>query len=111
MLERDIQRAILSYLRLLGFFAIRVNQQGVPLHNGSGKFRPGPTKGVSDVHSIIVGRAWWIEVKVPGKKPTEHQDEFMEAVRKAGGVSFVATSVDDVRRALAEHGVATREVA
>jgi hypothetical protein len=39
-----------------------------------------------------------IEVKRPGESPTPAQRRFLEAVMRAGGVAFVATSVEDVRR-------------
>jgi len=100
-LESAIQRAILEYLRWEGIFCFRVNQQGVPLHDGTGRYRPGPTQGVSDILGILPdGRFLAIEVKRPGGKPTPQQEAFLDAVKQAGGLAFVATSTDDVERAI-----------
>lgn len=99
--ESLIQRAILEYLAWRGIFAFRVNQQGVPLHDGRGGFRPSPTRGVSDILGILPGGTFLaIEVKRPGKRPTDIQDEFLTRVGQAGGVAFVATSVEDVKKFL-----------
>lgn len=40
-----------------------------------------------------------IEVKRPGKEPTDEQRIFLYAVRKAGGLAIVATNVEDVAAA------------
>src|SRR3990172_816056 len=37
-----------------------------------------------------------IEVKRPRKKPTQSQADFIEAVKKAGGIALVACSVEEV---------------
>ena len=37
-----------------------------------------------------------IEVKRPRKKPTQAQADFIEAVKKAGGIAMVACSVEEV---------------
>jgi len=37
-----------------------------------------------------------VEVKVPGKKPTKEQANFLNQVKRAGGIGFVATSPDDL---------------
>ena len=39
-----------------------------------------------------------IEVKRPRKKPTQAQADFIEAVKKAGGIALVACSVEEVLR-------------
>ena len=41
------------------------------------------------------GRAVFIEVKMPGKKPTEKQAAFLDAVRAAGALAGIARSVQD----------------
>lgn len=98
-LESSIQRAIFEYLRYEGIFCFRVNQQGVPLHDGSGRWRRGPTRGISDILGILPGgRFLAIEVKRPGEKPTPQQEAFLEAVNQSGGLGIVATSIDDVEK-------------
>lgn len=44
------------------------------------------------------GRIFSIEVKAPGKKPSESQVVFMTKLHKSNGVAFVAYSVEDVIR-------------
>lgn len=106
-LERDIQRSVLDLLALLKIRAWRINQQGVPLHNGSGKYRPGPTRGMSDVIAALPPNGRWlaVEIKRPGKKATPAQQKFLDQVNSVGGLAFVATSADEVRRVLIENGV------
>jgi len=96
--EKDIQRAILEYLSLIKLFHFR-NNTGAVVSSYKGKqrfFRYGMA-GSGDILGILPdGRFFSIEVKVPGRKPTECQLEFMVVVRKSNGVAFVAYSVDDV---------------
>lgn len=57
--------------------------------------------GCSDIIGQTTdGRFLAVEVKRPGGKPTEAQVEFLGRVQRAGGVAFVAWSVDDVARGL-----------
>lgn len=48
------------------------------------------------------GRFLAIEVKRVGESPTFDQIKFLNAVREAGGVAFVATSGEDALRQLLE---------
>lgn len=43
-----------------------------------------------------------VEVKMKGKKPTQQQQAFLDAVIKAGGIACVAYSIEDVKRAIQE---------
>ncbi len=100
--ESVIQRAILEYLAWRGVFVFRVNQQGVPLHDGSGRYRPSPTRGVSDILGVLKGgRFLAIEVKRPGGRATPDQLQFLTRISQEGGLAFVATSVEDVEANLA----------
>lgn len=49
--------------------------------------------GIASVHSIGVFVA--IEVKLPGQKPRPDQVNFLEHVKKMGGIAGVATSVEE----------------
>ena len=51
-----------------------------------------------------VARFLAIEVKRPGGKPTAPQQAFLDKVNEAGGIGFVATSVQDVMDQLGEPG-------
>ncbi len=53
-------------------------------------------KGISDIIGCFNGRMVAIEIKRPGGKATPDQIAFIEAVRAAGGIGFVAWSTEDV---------------
>lgn len=53
-------------------------------------------KGVSDIIGCKDGRMIAIEIKTPGGKVTSHQQRFIDRVNEAGGVAFVARSIEDV---------------
>ncbi len=50
--------------------------------------------GEADVwgHRISDGRAFYIEVKLPGEEPREDQKRFLEAMAKAGAIAGCAHS-------------------
>lgn len=56
------------------------------------------SRGVADILGIVGGRPLAIEVKhKAGRKgPTEFQTRFLEQFEDAGGIAFVAYSIDDV---------------
>jgi len=99
--ELDIQKQILTWLKLNGIFAFRVNTMGVPLPNG--KFRPSPMKGIPDIIGVLPGgRALFIEVKRPGGKTSKEQDEFLAVADIAGAEVLVAESLEYVIRNLTD---------
>jgi penicillin-binding protein-related factor A (putative recombinase) len=89
MLEKDIVKQIKVYL----------NKQKETMvwktHGG-----PFSVPGVPDLVGVYKGRFLGIEVKQPGKKATAIQELFISKLKKAGGIAFVSTSVDDVKREL-----------
>jgi hypothetical protein len=104
-LEREIQLQILQYLQARGILAWRANSGAMQgEHKGKKRFvRFNSMQGVSDIIGCFKGLLLCIEVKRPGEKPTPAQRAFLELVRLAGGISFVATSVEDVQRELEVH--------
>lgn len=97
MREGPIQQAILGYLALKHVFAFRVNTTGV--YDPKRKiFRKSPNvlKGVSDILGCYQGKMLAIEVKAPGRKEKPEQTKFLQRVNDAGGLGFIARSVDDV---------------
>lgn len=103
--ESDVQKAIYQWLELNRYFCWRNNtgarkfdyrrKDGKVTHNFFQWGKPGS----GDIIGLMKdGRFFSIEVKAPGKKPTELQLAFMESVRKSNGVAFVAQSLDDVMR-------------
>lgn len=117
--ETAIVKAICEYLTLRGIFHWRQNVgASVLMHKGRQRYVKFGFPGVSDIVGIL-SRRWYnatlrkseiikppmgqflaIEVKRLGKKATADQVAFLAAVRANGGIAFVATSVDDVRREL-----------
>lgn len=98
-LEKDIQAAILQYLRLRNVFAWRNNSgmQLIPNKGGGMRAIRIGLPGSADILGIMPdGRFLAIEVKRPGKMPTDEQRAFLGQIEANGGVAVVAHSVDDV---------------
>jgi len=57
-------------------------------------------KGVADIIGCWKGRMIAIEIKKPGGKATHAQLSFLECVNQAGGIGFVADSIEVVIREL-----------
>ena len=102
MLEKDIQTAILSYLDIKGIFAYNQPTVGVwdkereRFRLPSSKFR---IKGIADIIGIYKGRFLAIEVKTPKRRKNLSVDQanFLDRIRREGGIAFVATSIEEVR--------------
>ena len=57
------------------------------------------TRAVCRHHWLFAGNRFLaIGVKRAGRKPTPEQQAFIDNVNKAGGLAFVARSVEDVQR-------------
>jgi hypothetical protein len=101
--ERDVQKAILAILSLLGVDAWRQNV-GTFMATSNGKTRriKAGQKGQSDILGILPGgRFLAIECKRPGaKRPTDNQIAFMRRVNSNGGFAFWATSAFTVEHVI-----------
>lgn len=53
--------------------------------------------GESDIwgHRISDGKAFYIEVKMPGEHPRPDQQQFIDAMRAAGAISGCAHSIEE----------------
>lgn len=69
----------------------------------------GMHRGAPDLIVVGPGIDAWIEVKVPGKKPTPDQSRFITKRLSEGRAAAVVWSIEDVRNLLLAHGVRTRE--
>ena len=116
--ESEIQKAVLAHLALVpGVVAFRMNTGAFSgEYKGRRRFVRFGKRGLSDIigwrHedmgvddqgnwcSVSVARFLAIEIKKPGKPPTPEQAAFLAQVKAAGGLAFVATSVDDVVKEL-----------
>lgn len=88
MKESDLVSAIMTLLRTNGFYCIK-------LHGG-----PYMQPGLPDILAIRYGRAFFFEVKLPGRKPTRIQEHVMKELREHGAPAVVVTSVDEVQEVL-----------
>lgn len=80
--------AIIKRLRAAGYWATKTHGNVF-------------SRGLPDIAAVIEGRAVWLEVKVPGKKPTPLQEHVLEQLREAGaiaGVVYEASDVEDMLR-------------
>jgi len=86
--EGEITRAIRAMLKRLGIFHF--------------KYWGGPMSapGIADILGCHKGRFFAIEVKANNRKPTDSQSKFLRNIREAGGIAFVARSVEDVVKGL-----------
>lgn len=101
MLEQQIQKQILDYLRYRGIPCYKHQNAGI--REPDGGYIPTHTRGVSDIIGCIpkTGRYLAIEVKRPGGKPTAEQKQFIDIINEAGGLAFVADSIESVKSKLA----------
>lgn len=88
LLERDITAAIIDYLLLKGAWVFKTHGH------------LGQRKGILDILACLDGRFVGIEVKKPGGKVSGWQQAEIEAIKRAGGVAFVAWNVDEVMQKL-----------
>lgn len=104
MKETLIQKAVLDYLRMSGYFAVRLNNIPTPL--GEGKFRPVAMKGLPDAHVDIVVDGLpisvWIEFKNEKGRLSPNQKVVKESIDAYGGFYFVIRSIDEMERAIKE---------
>jgi hypothetical protein len=57
----------------------------------------GSAPGLPDLTGCLKdGRAFWIEVKTPAGRLSDHQVRFIKNIQDAGGIAFVARSIEDV---------------
>lgn len=87
--EGKITDAIIAYLRS------RPKTWCVKIAAG-----PFQSAGLPDVIGCDFGRFFAFEVKQPGKTATPLQSAVLAAIRRAGGIAEVATSVEQARVAL-----------
>ncbi len=110
--ETDLVRACLDYLQLRRIFAWRNNTQGV-FDPSRRKWRTFTgLKGVADILGVLSGKEHpcghgvflAVETKLPGRRPTAEQQDFIDRVRAAGGVGLLVRSVQDLEDGLRELG-------
>ena len=114
MTEAQIQKSIVDFLRAV----LPPNFRVVAIPNGARRTSAGRasnavaglTPGAPDLVILGNSRAYLIEIKTKTGKLSDHQSEFATwAVTKGALAWCCARSLDDVRVALVEWGIPTRE--
>lgn len=108
--EKQIEKAILDFLSTIKGCKAWKNQTTGVFDPSKKTFRTlkgrYSGKGSADILACIGGHFVAIEVKKPtGSVVSLHQYKFLEEIRHAGGIAFIAKSVDDVKRTLLEFGI------
>lgn len=93
--ETALQNAIIAALCLNGCVA-RNHTVGRFYTEYGSRVQVG-TDGESDImgHRISDGKAFYIEVKLPGNKPKKHQQKFLDAMERAGAIVGCAHSIEE----------------
>ena len=104
--EKDIEKAILNYLTMIGWFAWK-NPDSRAYDRKRGTFLQPKSvysiTGISDIICIKNSQVLFIEVKRPGNKQTPNQIIFEKNIEKYGGKYLVAKSIKDVEAYLKEN--------
>lgn len=95
MLEKDIQKTIIDYLRYSGWFVVKNNTVGI-YKQKTGKYIPSQAVGLADLTILKGGRVIMLEVKTPKGKQSDGQIEFEKNWKEKGGEYYVVRSVEDV---------------
>lgn len=100
--EGRIENMILHWLKSKRIFHFKVKSVGTfdPIKKVYRTTSPLYRKGVSDIIAIYNGKPVAIEVKSKTGRLTDDQKEFQYDFCQAGGVAFVARSVEDVEERL-----------
>lgn len=101
--EKQIQDQMLQWLAYQPkTFVWRQNAGSMFVDSPTGRhgFRSASVQGISDIMGVWQGKPIAIEVKRPGKKPTEMQNDFLKRFAGAGGLSIVAFSMEGLMEAL-----------
>jgi len=105
-LERDVQRAVLAYLRAhpAVAFAGRLNSGSAAMDDGRPIWFHTLGSGAPDIIGAMRrGCAWLaIEVKRPGAKPRPEQLDWLRTVADAGGCAGWVTCVEDAQGIVGE---------
>lgn len=86
---------IIKFLELNRCQAERVNNISRQVNGRWVKSRM--TRGTSDIHAIVRGRAVKIEVKIGKDRQSEYQKIYQRQVEEAGGVYYIAKDFNEFR--------------
>ena len=93
MTETDLMRSISIELCRRGCIVHRTNS-GILYTKDGRPIRIG-VPGMSDLQGHRPdGRCFYLEIKLPGRKPRKNQQRFLSAMRKSGAIAGWADSVE-----------------
>jgi len=90
----EITKAVIDFLTFSGHYVTRIQSQG-QYRPGIGWTRGTTKKGTADVHAIINGRHFSIEVKAGKDKMSAEQKKSQQEVERAGGIWLTIKSFDE----------------
>lgn len=93
-----LTRFVIDMVNWSGGYANRISSAGRMVN---GRYIPGTTrKGTADIHAIIKGQHFSIEIKVGRDRMSQWQEEERERVRNAGGNYLIVADADSFCTAL-----------
>jgi len=96
VLEKEVLKAIGEYLTARRVFWFRNNTGAFAgSYKGKARFFRYGVKGSGDIFALHRGIFCSLEVKAPGKHPTDDQEAFMERVRHHGGAAAWFDNIDE----------------
>jgi hypothetical protein len=102
-LQNDILKAISAIIQPRGGMAWRQTVGRFRTPDGKRFVNCGPD-GAADIMGVLPGgRAFGCEVKTPDGEQEESQIRFEKAFKKAGGIYFIAKSVEEATRLILLH--------
>ena len=105
--ESEIQKQILSYLKLKRVLAMRINTKGEfrKTGPGTGVLLKNENRGFADILCIHKGIPIFLEIKTEKGKQSEEQKDFANKVTLEGAYYFIIRSIEDLRVAFGAVGV------
>ena len=102
--ESQIQCAFVEYVDTkhpaLGGFLLKITNEGNrSIAQGAKMKREGLRRGASDLFFAVPTKrhhGFWIEVKAPGKKPTNEQNSFLLRMQEIGYAAGWYDNLDDI---------------
>lgn len=93
IVQKAIQQAFKAKHRIV---LIHIDAGGAGMRGAGGTGYTGIPAGFPDLLGVVPGsgRALFIEVKAPGKKPTETQLQMLSLLRTRGAIAYWADSVE-----------------
>ena len=97
----ELTNLVIDFLYRAGAYPWRASSVGV-YDKQRATFRASAKKGVSDVLACYRGRLIAVEIKIGKDKLSPEQTGFIENVRHAGGIAFVATDFEQFKKEWSE---------